>query len=373
MPGRAARPSADEGQVAPTQDTKSGLMKMSLMAFLGGLYITCSATLIGFNKYLMHDDRFPYAVTLVMLHMGFASVLSVILYFCCPSLYPSFTDPARKVQITARLMLTCILPISILFSAQLALSNMAYLHSSVAFLQMMKEANLVLVYVLSLFCLLERFSWRSIAILLFIIGATTMTIVGEVKFSYTGFFVQGTSQLFECMKIVLQAVLLSEVAGGKKLDAMSYVLIITPLCFVELFGAGWALYYIWPDHSFKGVWPHLVNWAPYLIGNSCIAFALNVVIALFIKHSSAVAFILAGIVKDVVIVSVGCMVFAEHISVLQGIGFVMQLIGILIWSLIKTFPDRFEDSFALGIGRTFCGYPERKALKGKTTYGSANP
>jgi hypothetical protein len=321
----------------------------------------------------MHDDRFPYAVTLVMLHMGFASILSTILFFCCPSLYPSFTDPDRKVQITARLMLTCILPITIMFSMQLVLSNVAYLHSSVAFLQMMKEANLVLVYVLSLFVMLERFSWRSVFILLFIIAATTMTIVGELKFSYTGFFVQGTSQLFECSKIVLQAVLLSEVAGGKKLDAMSYVLIVAPLCFVELFGAGCALYYIVPDHSFKGVWPHLVNWWPYLVANSCIAYALNVVIALFIKHSSAVAFILAGIAKDVVIVSASCMVFSEHISVLQAIGFMLQLCGILVWSMIKTFPDRFEDGFIVGLARTFCGYPERKAVKSKTNYGSANP
>jgi len=358
----------------PQEGGRSSWMRWSLMLFLGGMYISISASLISFNKYLMHEDRFPYAVTLVMLHMGFASVLSVILFICCPSLYPSFTDPARKVQITTRLMLTCFLPITILFSFQLVLSNMAYLHSSVAFLQMMKEANLVLVYVLSLFVMLERFRWRSVMILAFIIAATTMTIVGEVKFSYTGFLVQGTSQLFECCKIVLQALVLSEVAGGKKFDAMSYVLVVTPLCFIELFGSGWALYYIFPEHSFKGVWSHLVNWWPYLVANSCIAFALNVTIALFIKQSSAVAFILAGIVKDVSIVTVGCLMFSEHISLLQGTGFGLQLCGILVWSLVKTFPDRFEDGFMLGLARTFCGYPERKALKSKKdNYGSANP
>jgi len=367
-----AAPGGEQQSLAPEQGP-GAFTKWSLMFFLGGLYISCSATLIGFNKYLMHDDRFPYAVTLVMLHMGFAAVLSCVLFFCCPSLYPSFTDPARKVQITARLMLTCILPITILFSAQLTLSNMAYLHSSVAFLQMMKEANLVLVYVLSLFVALETFKLRSVIILVFIIAATTMTIVGELKFSMTGFLVQGSSQLFECSKIVLQALLLSEVAGGKKLDAMSYVLVVTPLCFIELFGAGFILYYIVPEHSFAGVWPHLVNWWPYLCLNCCIAFALNVVIALFIKHSSAVGFILAGIVKDVVIVSVGCAMFHEHVSALQTVGFIMQLIGILVWSLVKTFPDRFEDSFWLGLARTFCGYPERKVLKGKAQYGSANP
>merc|ERR1719327_2129212 len=120
--------------------------------------------------------------------MGFAAILSLILLLIRPSLFPSLTDPINKVPVDRYLMLKTILPIAVLFSVQLVLSNTAYLHSSVAFLQMMKEANLVLVYVLSLMVALEHFKWRSVIILLFIIAATTMTIVGEVKFSYTGFF-----------------------------------------------------------------------------------------------------------------------------------------------------------------------------------------
>lgn len=342
----------------------------ALMFFLGGLYICCSASLISFNKYLMHEDRFPYAVTLVMLHMGFAAVLSFILRWVRPQMFPSITDPERKVTFDASLMIKNILPIAVLFSGQLVLSNQAYLHSSVAFLQMMKEANLVLVYILSLIACLETFRFRSILILLFICLATTMTIVGELHFSWTGFFVQGTSQLFECSKIVLQALVLSE--AGKKLDAMSYVLIVTPICFCVLFVASTVIYFIKPELSFAGAWPHFEAWWHILILNSCLAFSVNVVIAFFIKYSSAVAFILAGIVKDVVIVTTGTMLFSEHISILQAVGFFLQLVGILVWSLTKTFPERFEDSFWKGMLRTFCMYPEPTKEKLKGGYGAAN-
>lgn len=344
-------------------------MVWAVMLFLGAMYIATSSCLIAFNKYLMHEDRFPYAVTLVMLHMMFAATMSWTLYFARPSMFPSMTDPDRKVTIDANLMFSRLLPIAVLFTGQLCLSNHAYLHSSVAFLQMMKEANLVLVYVLSLFVMLESFKWRSVAILCFIIGATSMTIVGEVNFSWTGFFVQGSSQLFETAKIVLQALVLSE--AGRKLDAMSYVLLVTPLCACVLLCVQVVLYFTFPHLSFAGAWPHFEAWWMYLIPNALLAFSVNVVIAFFIKNSSAVAFILAGIVKDVMIVSVGTVVFHEHVAMIQVIGFGLQLIGILVWSLTKTFPDNFEEGFFRGMGMTLFNYPPKvKKLKGD--YGASN-
>jgi len=340
-----------------------------LMIFLGGLYIGVSASLISFNKYLIHEDRFPYAVTLVMLHMGFAAVMSFILLQVRPSMFPSRTDPEKRVPLDLSMWLKNILPIGVLFSGQLVLSNWAYLHTSVAFLQMMKEANLVMVYLLSLLAMLEVFRWRSVFILIFIVCATSMTIVGELNFSMAGFMMQGSSQLFECSKIVLQALLLAE--GGRKLDAMTFVLVVTPVCFCVLAIVQCTLYFVSPEYSFAGAWPHFEAWWPYLLGNCINSFLLNVVIAFFIKHSSAVGFILAGITKDVIIVSCGWMMFHEQISILQAIGFSLQLVGILVWSLVKTFPDRFEDSFWKGILRTFCLYPEASGKEKLKGYGAA--
>jgi len=370
MPGAAQPAASPRTQVAVQESPQSNqVSQWILVLVLGGGYICVSAALISFNKYLMHEDRFPFAVTLCMLHMLFASILSGILLLVCPSLFPSLRDPIRKVPVDMPLILKTVLPIALLFSVQLVLSNMAYTHSSVAFLQMMKECNLVLVYFLSLFVALESFRWRSFGILLFVVGATTLTIAGELHFSYTGFAIQGTSQVFECAKIVLQSLLLSE--AGKKFDVMSYVVLVTPLCFAVLCSAGFGLYFIAPAHSFAGAWPHLQAWWPFLLANSLVAFSLNVVIALFIKRSSAVAFILAGMVKDVVIVSVGATLFHEQLSKLQVFGFAMQMAGILLWSVAKTFPNNFEDGIFMGMVRTFRGQRlPKKEDKSKDSYGS---
>merc|ERR1719446_1975733 len=86
----------------------------------------------------------------------------------------------------------------------------------------------------------------------------------------------------------------------------------------------------------------LVAWWPVLAANATIAFVLNLSIALFMKHSSAVGFIMAGIVKDAAIVLVGATALREPISKLQTLGFLAQLGLIWVWSLMKIYPDKFE-------------------------------
>ena len=68
------------------------------------------------------------------------------------------------------------------------LSNQAYLYCSLAFLQMMKEGNLLLVYVASLMLGLETVHRgisqkdKLVPVLLFILFSTCMTVYGEIKF-----------------------------------------------------------------------------------------------------------------------------------------------------------------------------------------------
>lgn len=56
-------------------------------------------------------------------------------------------DGAKDVNITKDVFLRSILPIGLLFSASLILSNTAYLYLSVAYIQMLKVCPLALCYV----------------------------------------------------------------------------------------------------------------------------------------------------------------------------------------------------------------------------------
>merc|ERR1719271_869963 len=100
-----------------------------------------------------------------------------------------------------------------------------------------------------------------------------------------------------------------------------------------MLGAGICALIAFPhSHFMTPQWHDLVQWWPHLLANACVAFALNVVIAFFIKHASAVAFILAGIVKDAMIVATAAVVLREVVTAIQTFGFLLQLGGILLWS-----------------------------------------
>jgi hypothetical protein len=345
------------------------LASMMVTAFVVVLYIVTSGGLITFNKYLMHEDRFPFAQCLVLLHMAFSSIFALLLFLVKPSFFPSLTHATERVALDTDYVLRGLLPIAVLFSASLVLSNTAYIYSSMAFLQMMKEANLALVYGFSLLASIESFHWTKVKIVLMIMCATTLTVHGELNFSFKGCVIQGASQVFETAKLVLQAVLLSNAA--RKLDVLSFVLLVSPICFAALGIASLTTMYVFPlDHFPHPQWSDIVAWWPLLAANASLAFALNVIVTLLLKRAAAVGFILAGITKDVVIIVVASIAMHEHISMLQVAGFCGQLCLVCAWSLMKAYPDEFEDGVIEGLLRLSTPCMDGKGKEAETVSAS---
>mmetsp|Transcript_80070 Transcript_80070/g.226624 ORF Transcript_80070/g.226624 Transcript_80070/m.226624 type:complete len:389 (+) Transcript_80070:29-1195(+) len=325
------------------QDGRFGSLALNVASTsaLAAVYMGISTGLIGFNKFLMHEGRFPFAISIGLVHMSSSFGFNAILYQIRPSLYPSLTDPTKSVEVDRSLILGVLLPIAVCFAAQLVLSNIAFMHSSVAFLQMMKESNVVLVYIFSLALSLEHFSWVRGLVLLFVVGATALTIHGEVHLSYTGFALQGVSIICESMKLTLQSYSLS--ATGRRLDALTYVLLITPLVFLVLLVVQLGCRLLWPscpEALWLPPWSAVVEYRWMLLANGFLAFAMNISHSAFIKQSSAITFILTGIIlKDVMIVVIGSILMGDTLSRQQVFGFAFQLVGIVAWSLMKAFPQ----------------------------------
>ncbi|CAD7940493.1 unnamed protein product [Amoebophrya sp. A120] len=365
-----------------------------------GFYVGSSIGLISFNKYLVNESRFPFAVALVLLHMSVSFLCALLFYFIRPDLYPNaeylrkeYLFPASyaktgKVSAAAQAyvqrILWTMLPISLFFAGTLVLSNMAYLYCSMAFLQMMKEGNLALVYIGSLLLGLEKsIETRILGILCFIIGATSMTIYGEMHFVLVGFLIQLGSQACEVSKILLQNKCLSQAAQQEdqenegeiqlddeekglagtaasseedrgvvkagtsskaganspppKLDPLSFVLFCSPCCVPILLVKLYVLEYD------ARILTQGAIYALPLLANAVLAFGLNVSIACFMQHASAVSFLVCGVAKDVLIVFLGMLLFQEPVTPLQLTFFGLQIYGITLYSCVRGFPTQFRD------------------------------
>merc|ERR1712039_1024159 len=138
-----------------------------------------------------------------------------------------------------------------------------------------------------------------------------MCVSGEIHFAFVGFLSQGISQMAECARAVAAELVLN---GELKLDPLTYTMLVSPVCLgVLLIGSA----ITWKPSvatDFAQMWP-------FLIPNSCLAFVLNVWIAMVIKETSAVGFILTGICKDIFLVVFSAVVFHDTIMPTQWLFF----------------------------------------------------
>jgi len=293
------------------------------------IYIALSASLINYNKWLMHNDRFPFSIALTWCHMLSSSVCALTL-FMIPGLSDRLFGRARVVLDQPQKLLTRLIPLSIAFAGTVIFSNEAYRYCSVPFLQMCKELNVVMVYCVALFCGLERFNVPQSTVLLVILVGCTMAIHGEMRFMWFGFMVQMASQCCEVTKITLQSILLSK--SGFGLDPMTTVLFMCPLCLLTVSILLGFTYHDGVGAAFLAFWPHLLL-------NCANAFCLNVSVAVVIKVCNGIGFVLAGILKDILIVSSAALFFGAHLAPLQITGFVIAIIGIFSHAIMKSVQD----------------------------------
>jgi hypothetical protein len=124
-------------------------VKVSPMVIIP-IWISLSMSVILFNKFIFSSLEFEYPVFLVTWHLTFAVrfFLKFVLSLLTTALQTIGTRVLRRtthlldgvddVQMTLDKFVRSVLPIGFLMSGSLILSNTAYLHLSLAFIQMLK-------------------------------------------------------------------------------------------------------------------------------------------------------------------------------------------------------------------------------------------
>lgn len=274
----------------------------------------------------MHKDHFPFAMALSSCHMSMTLLCCNLLYWIRPSLFPAMSKTSGQ----RHRLLRWFVPLGFLFALGLVCSNRAYLYCDVAFLQFMKEANVAVVFGLGSIVGLQECTRSRLFALAWILFGACMAVRGEVHFIWLGFLVQGLSQLGECGKAVLGEWIMR--GSSLKLDPLTYNMFMSPICLSMLLvmtGLTW-------EHEMA---VRFKEWWPLLVPNACLAFMLNVIVAMVIKECSAITFVLAGLVKDMFIVLGSVLLFGELVVHQQFFGFAVCLMGISFWSYMKINPD----------------------------------
>merc|ERR1719229_983650 len=112
---------------------------------------------------------------LTAMHMLASMVLCSLVLLTRPSAMPGVEK--SKGQMGQLMKYLC--PIGFLFAIMLYGSNRAYLYCSVAFLQFMKEANVVLVFTFSALAGLQFFTRQRVVVIAWVILGSSLCVHGE--------------------------------------------------------------------------------------------------------------------------------------------------------------------------------------------------
>lgn len=278
------------------------------------IWIVLSSSVIMYNNYLYNTLNFKFPVFLVTFHLFFAAVGTRVLQRTT-----NLLDGVKDVNMSRDVFVRAILPIGILFSGSLILSNKAYLYLSVSYIQMLKAFTPVAILLISFAFRIQDPNRRLVAIVFMISGGVSLASYGELKFDMFGFSIQALAVVFEASRLVMIQLLLH----GMKMDPLVSLHYYAPVCaainlLILPFTEGLEPFY------------HLAEIGPViLLSNAAVAFLLNVAAVFLIGVGSGLVLTLAGVFKDILLISGSVLLFGNEITPLQVFGYSIALGGLV--------------------------------------------
>jgi hypothetical protein len=286
------------------------------------IYICLSSGVILFNKWVLSPKyfKFPFPITLTMIHMGFSGAVAIILVRVFKVVQP--------VKMTFQIYATCVIPISAFFASSLWFGNTAYLFISVAFIQMLKALMPVATFVMAAICGTDKLRCDLFLNMLLVSVGVVVSSYGEIHFNVIGTVYQVTGIFAEALRLVLTQVLLQK--KGLTLNPVTSLYYIAPCSFLFLFVPWYVLEK--PGMDLSQI--QFNFWIFFL--NAICALALNFSIFLVIGRTGAVTIRVAGVLKDWILIALSTIIFPEStITGLNITGYGIALSGVVMYNYLK--------------------------------------
>ncbi|THG02247.1 hypothetical protein TEA_004592 [Camellia sinensis var. sinensis] len=223
---------------------------------------------------------------------------------------------------------TCVIPISAFFASSLWFGNTAYLHISVAFIQMLKALMPVATFVMAVLCGTDKLRWDVFLNMVLVSVGVVVSSYGEIHFNVVGTVYQVTGIFAEALRLVLTQVLLQK--KGLTLNPITSLYYIAPCSFMFLFVP-------WFFLENPGMEVSQIQFNFWIFfSNAICALALNFSIFLVIGRTGAVTIRVAGVLKDWILIALSTVVFPEStITGLNIIGYAIALCGVVMYNYLK--------------------------------------
>ncbi|ERS98562.1 hypothetical protein HMPREF1624_05347 [Sporothrix schenckii ATCC 58251] len=326
-------------QPLAVEDTVSTRAKLAQLGF----YFLCNVALTIYNKLIL--GKFPHPWLLTALHTGSASIGCYIL---------RMRGTITRTPLDWREEMT-LLAFSVLFTINIAISNVSLAMVSVPFHQIMRSTTPVITVAAYRVLFGRAYSTETYLSLVPIVLGVGMTTYGEYYFTLAGFVLTLLGVVLAVAKTIATNRIMT---GSLKLSPMETLLRLSPLAFFQ------ALLIAWASGELSGamagaagaaaaasspagsaavvarvvaraVGDSPVSMALALLGNGVLAFALNVSSFTANKAAGALTMTVCGNVKQCLTVLLGIVFFNVTIGFTNGVGMLVSLAGAAWYSFVE--------------------------------------
>ena len=271
-------------------------------------------------QYILAYSGFKYPIALTLWHMVFCTSVATIMV--------RVVGTTKRLKMPKKEYVNRVIPIGALYAASLWLSNSAYLHLSVSFIQMTKALMPGLVYVCGVAFGMKKLT-RVTSFNMFIIAiGVAIAAYGEINFVYIGVVEQLSALVFEALRLMLVQVLTTR--QGYAMNPIQSLYYVSPACAacLALPFAAVELPEILADI-------HLEIDYGMLLLNALTAFALNLAVFLLIGKTSALTMNIAGVIKDWMLIFASQHMFGNEVTFLNYLGYVIAFLAVGMYNYNK--------------------------------------
>ena len=271
-------------------------------------------------QYILAYSGFKYPIALTLWHMVFCTSVATIMV--------RVVGTTKRLKMPKKEYVNRVIPIGALYAASLWLSNSAYLHLSVSFIQMTKALMPGLVYVCGVAFGMEKLT-RVTSFNMFIIAiGVAIAAYGEINFVYIGVVEQLSALVFEALRLMLVQVLITR--QGYAMNPIQSLYYVSPACAACL-----ALPFIAVELPEILADVHLEIDYGMLLLNALTAFALNLAVFLLIGKTSALTMNIAGVIKDWMLIFASQHMFGNTVTFLNYLGYVIAFLAVGMYNYNK--------------------------------------
>lgn len=316
-------PKLEKAATAYAGDSSRSLLRLVATVVICVAWTCVSSVAILVNKHVMVDVGFKYPTTVACMGLVTTTILSyaALQLLALPGLH--------RAVVSSRYYLTQVMPTGFMMALTFVTGNGAYLHLTIAFVQMLKAFCPVITMLLLFLVRLERATPRLVASVTLISLGVAMASYGEMNMSLVGLATMLSSVVAEAVRLVMTQHLLQD----QTMHPFEGLVYIGAACSFWL--TLLALLTEWDHIMIKGAHLLIVQHPIKFAAAALAGFGVNTLAILVIKMASSLTLKVLGTVKDAALVTIGVVFLHEIVSHMQLTGYIISITGFVAYNVVK--------------------------------------